>query len=322
MKKTLSWPILILAFLLASCSAYKEGHDYLGFNIKDFERSFVLIPKTSIPNPALYDTTKRVFNSFKESTIEADSFYIFPFEISNGGYIKFLRDLYKKDTNLYYQMLPDQEVWRSKFEFNEPLVNYYFRHPGYQNHPVVGITYEQAEAYCIWLSEEYSKIKNRIYKNVTFKLPTKSQWFIAAIGKDLKNKFFPWPGNSLQNTKGEWLANFRVINQIQIRKDTGFIYCHNSSSYLENCFVIGNRQDYGIYHGITVAVESYWPNEYGLFNMSGNVEEFVREKGITKGGSWYDTGYYLQVDSEEEYDLSYPSASDERGFRIVMEITK
>jgi hypothetical protein len=53
--------------------------------------------------------------------------------------------------------------------------------------------------------------------------------------------------------------------------------------------------------------------------MAGNVEEFVLEKGISKGGSWSDTGYYLQNAVEEHYDSTF-SASSERGFRIVMKI--
>ena len=53
--------------------------------------------------------------------------------------------------------------------------------------------------------------------------------------------------------------------------------------------------------------------------MAGNVEEFVREKGITKGGGWDDTGYYLQNSVYETYSSSNETSAA-RGFRFVMEI--
>jgi formylglycine-generating enzyme required for sulfatase activity len=219
-------------------------------------------------------------------------------------------------------MVPDKGAWMSKFNFNEPYAEVYFLNPRYNYFPVVGITYDQATFYCKWLTEEYKKEKNRKYKNVEFKLPTKAQWVIAARGKEAL-EVFPWPGNSLQHSSGQWMANFYVINQIQIHRDTDYVRCHNESRYFENCLRIADKYSMKLdmYHGITTPVLSYFPNDYGLYNMSGNVEEYVREKGITKGGSWDDPGYYLQLDVEEEYDTTY-SASSERGFRIVMEFIK
>ena len=33
---------------------------------------------------------------------------------------------------------------------NEPMTNMYFSSPSYDNYPVVGITWKQANAFCIW----------------------------------------------------------------------------------------------------------------------------------------------------------------------------
>ena len=72
-------------------------------------------------------------------------------------------------------------------------------------------------------------------------------------------------------------------------------------------------------HWIVAPVKSYPANGYGLFDMAGNVEEYVLEKGVTKGGSWKDTGYYLNIHVEELYD-STSLTSSERGFRFLMKL--
>ena len=72
---------------------------------------------------------------------------------------------------------------------------------------------------------------------------------------------------------------------------------------------------------VTMPVMSFQPNGYGLYNMAGNVEEFMREKGKTHGGSWRDTGFYLLNDVFENYD-TLNSTSAQRGFRFVMEFEK
>ena len=46
---------------------------------------------------------------------------------------------------------------RSKFTYNEPLVEMYFRHPAYNNYPVVGISWEQAMAYSQWRTDRVNE---------------------------------------------------------------------------------------------------------------------------------------------------------------------
>jgi len=132
---------------------------------------------------------------------------------------------------------------------------------------------------------------------------------------------FTLGGPYFQNKKGEWLANFTGVSQFAIRdtlytkkKDGGF----EKNEYLLTSY---KHSEFGgpPYADVTAPVNSYYPNDYGLYNMAGNVEEFVREKGITKGGSWHDTGYYLQNHVYETYD-SANEVSATRGFRFVMEI--
>ena len=57
-------------------------------------------------------------------------------------YLYWLNRVYGTDyPGVYRKALPDTLVWRDKLAYNEPLVEYYFRHPAYRNYPVVGVTW-------------------------------------------------------------------------------------------------------------------------------------------------------------------------------------
>jgi len=281
--------LLISSFTLFSFSGKKDS--YQGFKLKEFEKSLAIVPKGSYVYGQNDQDLKYSYEP-RARTVSVNSFYIYKHEVSNGEYLEFLNELKQKDTSLSKQMLPDTLVWREKSSYLEPFVEYYLRHPAYSNYPVVGVTHEQAEFYCKWLTERYMKESKRKFKNVEFKLPTIEQWTYAAKG-GLDNSPFPWEGFSMQNKK--------------ILVAGGGGRSHD-----------GYSSDGAM---ITAPVTSYKPNGYGIYNMAGNVEEYVNEKGISKGGSWKDTGYYLQNDVEEQYD-STNYASAERGFRFVMEIMK
>ena len=63
--------------------------------------------------------------------------------------------------------LPDTNVWRSKLAYNEPFVEYYFRHPAYQDYPVVGVNWLQATDYAAWRTDrvnEYIMDREKIIK--------------------------------------------------------------------------------------------------------------------------------------------------------------
>ncbi len=63
--------------------------------------------------------------------------------------------------------LPDTLVWRSELSYNEPMVEYYFRHPGFNDYPVVGVTWRQAHDFCLWRSDrvnEGSLVKDGLYQ--------------------------------------------------------------------------------------------------------------------------------------------------------------
>ncbi|MDC1221459.1 SUMF1/EgtB/PvdO family nonheme iron enzyme [Salibacteraceae bacterium] len=216
---------------------------------------------------------------------------------------------------------PDTLVWVHDFtySFNEPMTKMYFSHPAYDDYPVVGVTWKQARAFCIWRTDLLNNYLRKIggVRVQDFRLPTESEWEYAARG-GLDLAPFPWGGPYIRNTRGCFLANFKPMR--------------------------GNYVDDGGFH--TVPVSSYSPNDYGLYCMSGNVAEWtsnaydesaydfahdlnadyvyeaddddppVLKRKVIRGGSWKDISYYLQTGTRTyEYQ---DTAKSYIGFRSVM----
>ncbi len=222
----------------------------------------------------------------------------------------------KEETYIY----PDTLVWISDFTYaqNDPMAKGYFSHPSFSNYPVVGVNWEQAKAFSVWrsrLNESYRNSK-KLPARLDYDLPTEAEFEYAARGGRVGTSY-PWGGPYIRNAKGCLLANFKPGR--------------------------GNYIDDG--GAFTVYVKSYFPNDYGLYNMAGNVSEWTSsiysdaalayvstmnpsfnksvQKGdpdynkrrVVKGGSWKDIGYFLQ-NSAKAYE--YPdSARSSIGFRCV-----
>ena len=84
------------------------------------------------------------------------SFFMDETEVTNIMYLEYLdwlKRMYGKDQELnkiYLAALPDTLVWRNPLGFNEDMVNNYLRHPAFQNHPVVGVSWHQANNFAKW----------------------------------------------------------------------------------------------------------------------------------------------------------------------------
>lgn len=225
----------------------------------------------------------------------------------------------KKDTKVY----PDTLIWVRDFSYsyNEPMAKRYFSHPAYGNYPLVGINWKQATAFCEWRTaylNSFLESKNRATES-DFRLPTEAEWEYAARG-GRSQSMFPWGNYYLRNQKGCLLANFKP----------------GRGNYPE---------DGGFY---TVRADAYWPNDFGLYCMAGNVAEWTSslfyegaynfqhdmnpdihfnakdsdpprmKRKVTRGGSWKDVGYYLQV-STRNYEYM-DTAKSYIGFRCVIDL--
>ncbi|MGI9540573.1 MAG: gliding motility lipoprotein GldK [Flavobacteriaceae bacterium] len=213
------------------------------------------------------------------------------------------------------QIYPDTTVWIKDFvySYNEPMHNDYFSHPAYQDYPVVGVSWNQAVAFCNWRTNFKNGYQRQKGKPTVsrFRLPNEGEWEYAARG-GIPSGTYPWGSPYLLNDRACFLANFKPL-----RGD----YASDQAVY-------------------TVEAKSYLPNDYNLYNMAGNVAEWTNSsynagaseyvaslnpnmsfkdeaRKVIRGGSWKDVAYFLRV-SSRDYEYSDTSRSF-IGFRTVQD---
>ena len=223
-----------------------------------------------------------------------------------------------KEVSVY----PDEMVWVRDFSYsyNEPMTRNYFWHPAYDDYPVVGVNWHMANAFSYWRTQLYNASlegEKEIISTEDFRLPTEHEWEYAARGGH-ENSPYPWGGPYIRNAKGCLLANFKPGR--------------------------GNYPEDGGYY--TVKADAYFPNDYGLYNMAGNVSEWTstayhenaysfihdlnpdyrydadekddiaNKRKVIRGGSWKDIHYFLQTGTRAwEYQDTTKSYV---GFRNVL----
>jgi gliding motility-associated lipoprotein GldK len=272
--------------------------------------ALILTPDNRIFNKKEIDPTKLVFHS---------EIFDFKEAAKSPKGVQRSKFIVKKDLQIY----PDTLCWVRDFaySYNEPMAKKYFSHPAFGNYPVVGISWKQATAFCQWRTQYlngFLESKKRMTES-DFRLPTEAQWEYAARGGRSQSPY-PWGGPYLRNRKGCLLANFKP----------------GRGNYPE---------DGGFY---TVRADAYWPNDFGLYNMAGNVAEWTSslfyeggysfqhdmnpevrwnakesdpprmKRKVTRGGSWKDVGYYLQT-SARNYEYQDTSKSY-IGFRCIIDL--
>ena len=192
---------------------------------------------------------------------------------------------------------PDTTCWVNDFRNsdNEMYLRNYFSNPTYNDYPVVGVTWEQANAFCAWRTDYLLKGLGSEARYVQrYRLPTEAEWEYAARGKNQNE--FPWENENVKNGNGCFYANFKP--------DRG--------NYTKD----GNL--------ITSRVGIYSANSNGLYDMAGNVAEWTStvyteagvdamndlnpelsynaakedpsrlKKKVVRGGSWKDPESYIR----------------------------
>ncbi|HNW76197.1 MAG TPA: SUMF1/EgtB/PvdO family nonheme iron enzyme [Bacteroidales bacterium] len=245
-------------------------------------------------------------------------------DIKEGGLANRPQGL--KDRSVYVRkevinVYPDTLCWLHDYaySFNDPMTEKYFWHPAYDHYPVVGVTWKQANAFCIWrtqLKNSFLFGKKGEAAVSEFRLPTEAEWEWAARGGNDGNPY-PWGGPYTRNDKGCFLANFKPMR--------------------------GDYIDDGGLH--TVIVAHYPANDFGLYDMAGNVAEWtsstynpssynfawdlnpdysynaaesdppIMKRKVIRGGSWKDVAYYIRL-STRAYEYQDTSKCYV-GFRCV-----
>jgi sulfatase modifying factor 1 len=238
-------------------------------------------------------------NNYAE--LKANVFYVGKYEVTNLDYRNFLSGLLEeKQTAAYQKALPDTLCWNNGKGYNQPYAQYYFRDKPFDNYPVVGISYEQAKAYCDWLTAKYNRDPKKKFKQVQFRLLTRDEWIYAANKGD-SSKVYTWGSGFIKNNRGQYLCNFRYVE---------LVYDSVTKKYNE----APPRIDPDKNAVISGPVNSFFPNSFGIYNMCGNVAEMTAEKGVARGGSYNDPSWNVRILSEKAY--LKPAA--DIGFRVAM----
>jgi sulfatase modifying factor 1 len=253
--------------------------------------------------------------------VTVSSFYMDQTEIRNVDYREYLywiSRVFVEYPEVYRKALPDTLVWRRPMAYNEPYVQYYFRHPAYNDYPIVGINWLQANDYCAWRTDRVNEMiliqegilnpdpnqlgeenfnteaylagqyeglvnknlpsldPNKEFRRVQmedgillprYRLPTEAEWEYAALAlignsfeeRIYERRIYPWDGHNVRNDVKKYRGKMRA-NFVRGRGD-----------------MMGVAGDLNDNASIPAPVESFWPNDYGLYCMAGNVNEWVED---------------------------------------------
>jgi sulfatase modifying factor 1 len=251
--------------------------------------------------------------------VTVDNFYMDENEVTNTDYREYcfwLRKAYPNLKQVYTKALPDSNVWRRELAYNDPLMKNYFRLPQFNDYPVVGVSWRQANDFCTWRTDRVNEARlisigvleydpnaafntdaylagqysGKVLKNLPslsggkdgkngtrnvtledgillpqYRLPTEAEWEYAALAligntydeRLTERRAYPWNGHSLRNPD----TKDRGIFAANLRRGRG-----------DYKGTAGSANDGFSKSG---PVRSFWPNDFGLYDMAGNVSEWV-----------------------------------------------
>ena len=192
---------------------------------------------------------------------------------------------------------PDTTCWVNDFPNadNETYMKLYFNHPNYDNYPVVGVSWEQANAFCAWRTEYLLKGLGAQAKWIQrYRLPSEVEWEFAARGKEASK--YPWEQNDTKSEEGCYYANY---------KPGDGNYTKDGSLITSQCGIFSANSN-GLYDmaGNVAEWTSTVYTEAGVLQMSDinpNLQyraaledPYSLKKKSVRGGSWKDPVRYIQ----------------------------
>lgn len=385
-------------------AAYGYSNDTLSFSPYDIQ---------NLPNPpgmVFVQGGRTILGSFEqdlfgardniERTVTVNSFYMDETEITNKDWKEYVYYQFHpmveemgKDTEIkddpnnpfipattshngqeLKDLVPNDSVWSSDFSFNDVYSQNYYSNPGFNDYPVVGVTWRQVVDYCAWRTDfvNYTKIiasvdfdelpdefklefynpdgslqmlgasasnsgtqeifldeldqlqqdiiayinqnkKMFIEKGLylpEFRLPNEAEWEYAAkatVGTQYLDeneeygRIYPWDGRGVRNPygkrRGDFLANFK----------------RGRGDYAGIAGTINNDSDV-----IPSRVGTYEPNDFGLFNMGGNVSEWVNDTYRPLSFNDFEDLNPVRKDGTNDPESNYGWAAGRNEFRSLI----
>ncbi len=333
--------LLILGITLQSCifgGKKGDGGELIGVQDREWTGQVLPYGMTSVPPGTFHmgqsdeDITSSKINMNKQITI--GGFYMEDTEITNNEYRQFIYsvlgvegyDAFEYDSihgpwtleevldfrsgGLY----PDTTVWINDFAYHmgEPMTEYYYIHPAFDDYPVVGVSWYQAQEFCKWRTAYLNNYReeNGMWPMPNFRLPSEAEWEYAARG-GLDQGKYPWGGPYARNGRGCALANFKPGRGNYI--DDGFAYSSPVGSYFANGFglydMAGNVSEW--------CEDAYHPASYPIvWDLNPTYFDKAEPRKLIRGGSWKDIPFYIETGTRN-YEFQDTMRSF-IGFRCVM----
>jgi hypothetical protein len=259
-----------------------------------------------------------------------DNFYCGQTEISNINYreyVYWMGKIYGKNSLNYLSSLPDTHIWNGFPHCFLILSEQYFVYPKYDDYPVVGISQLQAKEYCKWLSDRYFE-SMLIKEGIINMNPNQSEdsffsiesyfsgtYNIIIPSKDIRHyPYFRLP--NLQE-RTEILAFSKQSSKMKSKQRNPLHFNKQiwTSDDIQSDINPCNKEGVPT-RMVSKKVKKRSKNS--IFNLRGNVGEWLSEKNVSAGGGWVDKREIIL--KEDTTTVMYPNAWT--GFRVVFEWRK
>jgi formylglycine-generating enzyme required for sulfatase activity len=248
------------------------------------------------------------------------SYYMDITEVTNFDWCEYLywteRTFCPDFTSIYYNALPDTNLWRNKLGYSEPMEVNYLRHPSYRNYPVVGVSWMQASNYCAWRTDRVNEniliregilLTNPMQQNEPFTTgaylagqyesgmnysgqlsdldPSKGR-YNPSMGK-IKSSTNTKPTRNVKMEDGILLPRYRLPTEVEweyaaTADESNSEWSKKELKHMQKRLdlmgdFVKNQEGFNYNGHIVATVDAYLPNDYGLYNMAGNVSEWVMD---------------------------------------------